>query len=196
MAFRANASRLQSQRLASMIASVLQRMASPSTRFAAMHGPGPADGSGLAPPRDFTLPRDFMLPRALVSCIDRHSRMLPHGFMSLRDPMLPRFVSHRDTKALRSSDSSELFWCATPFRVRVPGPALPRPFCHCSFPRWPRWLPPRLPPSSCVGAVGWPARCRVPRTALSSACPRHPGLGRHDLVLLPLSGPATISAPF
>ena len=90
MAFRANASRLQSQRLASMIAGVLQRMASPSTRFAAMHGPGPADGSGLAPPRDFTLPRDFMLPRALVSCIDRHSRMLPHGFMSPRDPMFPR----------------------------------------------------------------------------------------------------------
>ena len=102
MAFRANASRLQSQRLASMIAGVLQRMASPSTRFAAMHGPGPADGSGLKPPRDFTLPRDFMLPLALVSCFDRHSRMLPHGFMSLRDPMLPRFVSHRDTKALEA----------------------------------------------------------------------------------------------
>ena len=196
MAFRANASRLQSQRLAGMIAGVLQRMASPSTRFAAMHGPGPADGSGLKPPRDFTLPRDFMLPLALVSCFDRHSRMLPHGFMSLRDPMLPRFVSHRDTKALRSSDSSELFWCATPFRVRVPGPALPRPCCHCSSPRWPRLAASAAPSLFLCWSRWLAARCRVPRTALSSACPRHPGLGRHDLVLLPLSGPATISAPF
>jgi hypothetical protein len=54
------------------------------------------------------------------------------------------------------------------------------------------WLPPRLSPSRCVGAVGWLARCRVPWTALLSACPRRPCPDRHELVLPPLSGPATL----